>query len=112
MNLPRSVVRDLNAIGFVLMQDEPPFTFVRVALGSDVYMRLETLAEDRWRVTLSYREPVNWGTTPNPVVPVSLAKLGAESGGDALQLDTAALVRDFPALLERCILPTIDLAPS
>lgn len=109
MKLPRSVVRDLNRLGFVLTAEQPPLSFVRMALGSELWLRIEPLSSGRWRVSLAYREPADWGKIPNPVVPVSL---GRHSGDGTLELETTALVEDLVSLLERCILPTVDLAPS
>ena len=110
--LPKSVVRDLNAVGFVLTMEEPAFAFVRLALGSELYLQVEPLPNGRWRIRLSWRDPTKWGRIANPLVPVSLAKLGEKSVDGSLELQTAELVSSFPRLLETCILPTNDLAPS
>jgi hypothetical protein len=112
MELPDELVHQLNALGFTLTDVGQVYTFVRAAIGSEVYLTVEALGQDTWRVGAKWRQPVEWGRTPNPMVPVSLERLGRSSDGATIDLSTRDLLSRLPRLLGECVLPMVDLAPS
>lgn len=112
MELPDELVHQLNALGFALTEVGRVHTFARAAIGSEVYLTVEPLGEDTWRVGAKWRQPVEWGRMPNPIVPVSLGRLGRSSDGATIDLSTGDLLSRLPRLLGECVLPMVDLAPS
>jgi hypothetical protein len=112
MELPDELVHQLNALGFALTEIGRVNTFARAAIGSEVYLTVEPLGQDIWRVGVKWRRPVEWGRTPNPIVPISLGRFGRSSDGATIDLPTSDLLSSLPRLLGESVLPMVDLAPS
>jgi hypothetical protein len=112
VELPDEVVHQLNALGFALTDADQICTFTRTALGSELYLTVESLAEDAWRVGVKWRQSAELGRMPNPVMPIALSRLGRSSDGVTIDLSTRELLDSLPRLMGECVLPMIDLAPS
>jgi hypothetical protein len=110
--LPEELVRQLNDLGFVLLENETPYTFARSAIGSEVRLLLEPVRNDMWRVGVKWRQPEEVGRIPTPLVSMSLNRLGESVDGETIHLKTGDLVADLPRLMARSVLPLVDLAPS
>jgi hypothetical protein len=108
---PAGFVRKVNRLGFVLVEGEKPFTFVRLTSDGELRLLIEVTGEG-WRVGLAARAADQPGRLPNPVLSVSLAQYGKSSDGLTLHLSTAELLDDLPRMLRDCVLPSCDLAPS
>jgi hypothetical protein len=112
VELPAELVQELNELGFAVISADEGSTFTRMAISGELFLTVDPLGEDAWRVSVKRRQPDQWGDVPNPMVPISLARLGKSSDGDTLDLSTGELVDALPRLLRECVLPMIDLAPS
>jgi hypothetical protein len=110
--LPQTFIDQLNALGFAATDIDQPFTFARQALGNDVWVTVESVGHDTWRVGVKWRNSEDIGAIPNPLLAMELSRLGRSVDGATLDLSTVELVDHFPELLERSILPMVDIAPS
>ena len=112
VQLPNGLLEELNALGFALIEDAHVYKFSRLALGSEVYLTVEPLGPATWRVGVNWRQPASWGRSPNPLVPVSLGRLGTSSDGATIELPTRELLERIPRVMQDSVLPMIDLTTS
>ncbi len=111
MEPPDAMVRELNRIGFVQVDDELASVFTRTAVGSALLLRLEPLSEAEWRVGIWWRSTAELDTLPRTPVPFSLGRLGKSHDGDTIDLTSEELITRLPRLIEDCVLPTVERAP-
>jgi hypothetical protein len=102
---------ELAALGFALQEVGSSFVFGRTALGSEVRVTVEPAQAEQWRVSVAWRQPMV-GRAAHDFVPLHLTDLGGRPDDSSITLSRDALLSDLPALLERAILPMVDLAPS
>jgi hypothetical protein len=112
MELPDEFVHEVNGLGFALTEVDQLHTFTRTSLGGEVYLTMEALGQDAWRVGVQWRQPDPFGHLPNPVVSFCLERFGRSADGVTIDLSTSELLGNLPGLLGECILPAIDLASS
>ena len=112
VQLPNGLLQELNALGFALIEDGHVYKFSRLALGSEVYLTVEPVGPATWRVGVNWRQPASWGRSPNPLVPVSLSRLGTSSDGATIELPTRELLERIPRVMQDSVLPMIDLTTS
>jgi len=110
--LPDGFLRKINRLGFVLVDGERPYTFVRLTTDGELRLLVEARSPAAWRVGLASRAQDQPGRLPNPVLSLSLKAYGQSSDGTTLDVSTGDLVGRLPRMLKDCILPTCDLAPS
>jgi len=110
--LPSGLTERLNALGFAATDSESPFTFARTGIGSEVWVTVESIGHDTWRVGVKWLSTETIGELPNPVLRMELPRLGPSADGATLDLSTSELISRFPDLLRRPILPMVDLPES
>jgi len=110
MTLPEALLKELNALGLALVDEEPHYTFFRPAIGGDVFVRIEPLAGSTFRVGVLFRPPREKNRDAREPVPLSLASYGGAPGVDTIDFSAEDLVETLPRLLEQGILPALDMA--
>jgi hypothetical protein len=111
-NLPTGFVRKLSRLGFVLVQGDRPYTFVRLTTDGEFRLLVQESAGGAWRVGMVARAMNQPGRAPHSFLAVSLTQFGPSPDGTTLELSTQELTGNFPRALKNSILPTCDLAPS
>ena len=111
-HLPDRVVRKLNRLGFVLVEGEAPYTFVRLGTSGELRIVVQSSGPDAWRVGMAARAMNQPGHLPEPVVPVSLRGFGPSSDGMTLDVSTSELSEDVPRVIRDSLLPMSDVAPT
>jgi hypothetical protein len=113
IDVPPDLVQQLNDLGFALVEAGHVFTFARSAIGSDVHLTLEPLGQDLWRVGVKWRPPAEPGhRMPNPLIPMSLSRLGQSVDGVTIDSATTQLLDDLTRVVGESVLPIVDAAPS
>jgi hypothetical protein len=109
VTLPRVLLEELNRLGFVQIDDERDFVFVRTEMSNQFRLRLAGLGKATWRVGLQWRSTGGLGGLPAAFVAVALGSLGMSSDGDTIDLSTSDVLMTLPRLIEECVLPLVDL---
>jgi hypothetical protein len=112
VDLPDRVVRKLNRLGFVLVDGDQPYTFIRLGTSGDLRVLIQASGPDAWRVGMAARAMNQPGHLPEPVVPVSLSSFGPSSDGMTLDVSTSDLSEYVPRVIRDKVLPTFDVAPT
>ena len=110
--LPAEFIAELNELGFVLVEGDEPFTFVRPMLGGEIRLLTQALRQGSWRVGLASRAVDDPSHLPNPVLSISLAKYGPSRDGITLEVSGRDLCTIVPRVLRECILPVYDYGPG
>ena len=111
MRILGELAEELARLGFVLQEAGSTLVFGRSAIGSEVRVTIEPLEAEEWRVSVSCRRTMV-GRAAHDFVPLHLTHLGGSEDESSISLSREALLSRLPALLERAILPMVDLAPS
>jgi hypothetical protein len=113
IDVPQGLVVQLNDLGFALVEGgDRVYTFARQAIGSEVHVTVELTGRHCWRVGVKWRQSVEQGRLPNPLLPMSLGRLGESVDGVTIHLSTRDLLDDLARLMAESVLPLVDLAPS
>ena len=112
IDVPPALVRQLNNLGFALVEVGHVYTFTRSAIGNDLHLTVEPLGPDAWRIGVKWRPPTEPGRVPSQLVPMSLSRLGQSVDGVTIDLSTRQLLGDLTRLMSASVLPLVDLAPS
>jgi hypothetical protein len=112
MSLPNGFIRELNALGFALVDGEQAYSFVRVSPAGELRVLVEPLGSARWSVGLTMRAAQQKGRPRDPEVVVPLGRVGGSIDGIVLDVSTSDLCDNVPHVLRDSVLPMWDVAPT
>jgi hypothetical protein len=108
--LPGTVVTELNALGFVLVDGKRPYTFLRVSTSGEIRLRVQAIPRGRWLVEVAATSSAEGGRLLPSFPSVLPSRFGIAVDGATVEVSDAELRDQLPRMLATSLLPTWDSA--